>query len=404
MEKKLKKTLKMVLLLTIFLTTVCFLSEHMDREVRMIKRNNYGEGSRKETFELTIEDELLEKPIEVEVPEREYTPEELKKVFKEVMDQVEKLVLDKNKSADHVENDLNFITEIPGYPITITWESDQYHVIDSAGVVHQEELTEEGTPVEIKGTLSYGKESCIYIMNVMVYPKTLTEKEKMVHQILEKISKEENTKRSKEYLQLPDRINGKEITWKKKAENKSPVIFVLGILSMILLVFRDQEQKEKQKKDRKRQMEIDYPSIVSQLAMLVESGMNVKNAWQKIVYSYEEDKRKTKERYAYEEMKYTLQEMKGGKTESECYEDFGKRCQIPVYMKLGSILSQNLRKGMKGLSKLLSEEAEEAFTMRKLQAVKTGEEAGTKLLFPMSLMLVIVLIIVMVPAFLSLSV
>ena len=370
----------------------------------MVKKNGYGEGDRKETFELTVEDQFSKKLVEIEVPEREYTPEELKKVFKKVMDQLEKRVLDKNKSADHVEYDLNFITEIKGYPIMITWESDSYRVIDSTGKIHQEELTKKGTPVEIKATLSYGKESCIYIMNVMVYPKTLTEKEKTVHQILEKISKEENTKKSKEYLKLPDKINGKEVTWKKKTENKSPVIFTLGILSMILLIFRDKEEKEKQKKDRKRQMEVDYPAVVSQLAMLVEAGMNVKNAWQKIVSSYEEDKTKTGARYAYEEMKYTLKEMKGGKTESECYEDFGKRCQIPAYMKLGSILSQNLRKGMKGLSKLLSEEAEEAFTMRKLQAVKAGEEAGTKLLFPMSLMLVIVLIIVMVPAFLSLSV
>ena len=32
--------------------------------------------------------------------------------------------------------------------------------------------------VEIKGCLSYGEEECMYVMNVMVYPKTLVRRKK----------------------------------------------------------------------------------------------------------------------------------------------------------------------------------------------------------------------------------
>ena len=83
------------------------------------------------------------------------------------------------------------------------------------------------------------------------------------------------------------------------------------------------------------------------------------------------------------------------------YEKFGKRCGEPGYIKLGSILSQNLKKGAKGLQELLEQEAETGFEDRKHAARKLGEEAGTKLLFPMMLMLAIVLVVLTVPAVMS---
>jgi hypothetical protein len=70
-------------------------------------------------------------------------------------------------------------------------------------------------------------------------------------------------------------------------------------------------------------------------------------------------------------------------------------------MKFGSLISQNLKKGNKGLSELLGKEAREAFEERKEIAKRLGEEAGTKLLAPMMIMLLIVFMIILIPAFLS---
>ena len=60
-----------------------------------------------------------------------------------------------------------------------------------------------------------------------------------------------------------------------------------------------------------------------------------------------------------------------------------------------------LKKGNKGLCELLERESAEAFAERKNMAQHLGEEVGTKLLFPMLLMLGIVILIIMVPAVLS---
>lgn len=68
------------------------------------------------------------------------------------------------------------------------------------------------------------------------------------------------------------------------------------------------------------------------------------------------------------------------------------------------MLSQNLRKGTKGLSELLQREAAGAFEERKTAARKVGEETSTKLLGPMFLMLGVVLMIIVVPAFLTIQI
>ena len=48
---------------------------------------------------------------------------------------------------------------------------------------------------------------------------------------------------------------------------------------------------------------------------------------------------------------------------------------------------------------MLSEEADAALEERRNLARKRGEEAGTKLLFPMMLMLVVVMFLILLPAF-----
>ena len=96
--------------------------------------------------------------------------------------------------------------------------------------------------------------------------------------------------------------------------------------------------------------------------------------------------------------------MESGITEAESYERFGKRCNMPEYMRFGVLLSQNIRKGTKGLNHILRLEAAQAVENRKATVRKYGEEAGTRLLLPMFIMFSVVLVMVIVPAFLSLQI
>lgn len=105
--------------------------------------------------------------------------------------------------------------------------------------------------------------------------------------------------------------------------------------------------------------------------------------------------------YTYEEMLYTCYEMQSGVAEGEAYERFGKRCALQPYTRLTGLLNQSLKKGNGALLSDLQKEAADAQEERRSLARKKGEEAGTKLLLPMMMMLGIVMVLIMVPAFLS---
>lgn len=175
----------------------------------------------------------------------------------------------------------------------------------------------------------------------------------------------------------------------------------------VMIVFQFTAEKQKQKEQRKkeiRQMQFDYPQLINKFSLYIGAGMTVRRAWIQIVKEYDKEKHYLGERTVYEEMRYTMNELKNGRPESECYEAFGRRCESPVYRKFGMLLSQNLRKGTKGLTNLLQREAQEAFEERKNMAKKLGEEAGTKLMIPLFLMLAVVIVIVTVPAFLTIQI
>ncbi len=146
---------------------------------------------------------------------------------------------------------------------------------------------------------------------------------------------------------------------------------------------------------------LDYPQIVSKLVLLLGAGMTIKGAFTKIAQDYESSLTKGKERFAYEEMLLCVREMDSGVSEADAYLRFSTRCRLQKFVKLGALLSQNLKRGASGLLDSLSEEERDAFEERKSTARRLGEEAGTKLLAPMGIMLIIVIVIVVIPAFLT---
>ena len=82
----------------------------------------------------------------------------------------------------------------------------------------------------------------------------------------------------------------------------------------------------------------------------------------------------------------------------KAYELLTQYCPTREYRRLSSLLSSNLKKGTKGMIEELNKEEKEAFEMQKQYVRIAGEEASTKLLFPMIGLLGIVLVIIIAPS------
>ena len=367
-------------------------------------RNEYGEGDR--TEELKVKNESGETAeVEVEVSERQYSESETQKMFDRCITKMEKKILGENDSYDRIETDMNLVTELSGEEVDISWELDRYDVMNVYGELKEDQLVTNGTMVNLRATLTYRanqKAQAAYECSVMVYPEN-AEEGSFTTKVLDAIRKSDDVTKTENKLPLPEEVNGKKVQYFYQMDSRGLVILAMAVLIGVLLLALEKQNLETARKERKQQMISDYPEIINKLTLLLGAGMIVRRAWKKIVDDYEEQKERWGIRHAYEEMKQTMYEMESGISESESYERFGRRCNIQEYMKLGALLSQNLRKGTKGLSQILKIEAIQAFEERKARAKRLGEEAGTKLLLPMFLMLSVVLIIVIVPAFLSIQ-
>ena len=73
------------------------------------------------------------------------------------------------------------------------------------------------------------------------------------------------------------------------------------------------------------------------------------------------------------------------------------------YIKLANIIEQNIRRGTGELSFALENELNRTLVERKNTALKRGSEISTKLLGPMTVMLIVALVILMVPALMSIN-
>lgn len=403
----------LILVGTVVLATVLFIVDSKSRlptneeGKSILYRNGYGEGDTEAEVTAQVEDMEGKEKLNVMIGEQEYAADETEVVLAEAGEKLERYILGENESLDLVRNDLNLISEIPNTSIEVSWETSDYKIMDATGAIQSENLDAGGTLITLTAVLSYNQAQVVEQLSACIYPPLLSDREAVRKSLEHALTQTEETTKSEKAVTLPDEINGKSVTWGQTNQQRCVGILLIGIVMAGLVILAEKENLKTQLKKKRRQMLLDYPEIINQYIVLLSAGLTAKNAWIRMVEEYEKKRetaqKKTEIRYAYEEMMYTMREMQSGRSEAECYERFGKRCELQEYLKFGAMLSQNLKKGSKGLAELLKNEAGNAFEERKNRAKKLGEEASTKLLLPMVLMLLVVFIIIIVPAFLSIQ-
>lgn len=393
------------------LTLICFLAHGWNSgQIRLasVLRPDYGEGDRKTALSVQVEGEDEVQELEVTVQERKYTDEEKQELLELALAELDEILPGENESLDYVQTGLEFPESLRDGAVAVSWATVPYGVIGSDGsIVSAKE--DEGSLVEIKATLNCGGLEAFYSVCANVFPPDKTEGEQLLDAIREEVERADEESSYESELVLPTSAAGRELTWLETSENPYLSVLALTLLLAVCVYLQMDNQVHKRAEERKNQLLLDYPDLMWKMTMLLGAGMSIRGVFWRISEEYarsrEQEGRSGKTaktlRYVYEEVTYTCYEMQSGIGEAQAYERFGKRCQLPEYIRIGSVLSQNLRKGAKGLTALLESEAEASLNERRNHARKIGEQAGTKLLLPMILMLAIVLAVLMVPAFLS---
>lgn len=367
------------------------------QKIQMVERPEFGQGSTIYDFNAIIEGNDQPLPVQIKVDEIKYTEAEIINKLEKTYKKLLPIFLGDNKSKDEITKDLKLINKLDG--VNISWEIEYTKLIDYNGRINREDVYGEGELIYLSATLSFEKIEKKYEIPIVIMAAdngslSLEDEIKKNLDISNDIYEKE--------VKLPLNIDEKKIHFLKVTENQTSIFLLLAIISGVFILYAQNHELKNKIKKRDEEMMMDYAEIVSKITLLSEAGLSIKRSWNRIVEDYERD-RSNKIRYAYEEMRLSNIKMKNGTPEGVAYEDFGRRCNLQPYIRLGGLLEQNITKGNKGMKMLLENEVRGAFEDRKNLAKVRGEEASTKLLIPMLIMLVLVIIIIIVPAFSSMN-
>ena len=257
---KIASCLGMFILFLIFGMAISF-SENKDNKGQIKTLDRDGQSISSYSFFAKNGDNV--EKINVEVDQRQLSKNESLKLMENSRNKLVKLVLDKNKSANHIDKPLNLIREIPDTDISVTWDISDGRVLNYDGQI-MSDVSQEGTIVNLTANMELNELTLSYTFAVNVFPR-----------------------------------------------NYIPIVAFIMCVAVFFL--KDRDLKSEVKK-RNIQLQSDYPEILSKILLYSNAGLSIKSSIERIVRQYEDEKKKNSKEYhyAYEELKMATVKMKSG--------------------------------------------------------------------------------------------
>ena len=395
------------------LAAVLFLQQYQEgvREIKQgISRSDREGEAREETFVARMEDGTRVE-VPVEIFSRELSVEEKQELLDQAQQEFEQTYLGENDSENAVTEDLKFASRYVDGQVMAVYESSQPQYLWDDGTVHTDALAQTGETELVKITVNFTCQDMQmeYVCYVTLQQKASTVENDENAGIQNAVKEQETASRTQQTFQLPDTVDGQKVTWRKTVDYRPLFLPVLGIVLIICIQQKPLQDKKKEQKLREKELLREYPTMVMQMSLLMGAGMTAVTAWERIAGRYdqrcmdlsEKAGRRTRVPRYLEEMRITSREIRDGGSVRRSWEAFGNRIGLASYRKFVSLLIQNMDKGTKDTAFLLGQEAELVIEEQKNRARRLGEEAGTKLLFPMLMMLMVILAVIMIPAMMS---
>jgi len=355
-----------------------------------------GQGERQVKLRAWLEGEELG-DFTVTVPERTLTGQETLELYEEFWETWKREALGDNPSWQEIYTPLALAEELEGYPFTVYWRSSDYEALSRSGAVH---ASQAAVPVTLTVESSYQDFRWQEELELLVVPRPMEETELLVEQALDAYRLAEGTAASRDRIPLPQEIKEGRLAWREVKEDYSLLLLLMTVVTAAaVFLFQDRDLR-RQVLCRREQMKENYPVVLNKFTLYLGAGMTIRGAFQKIALDYH-NRHKGEPQPLYEEMLYACNRLQAGISEGQTYELWAARTGLQDCARLSAMLAQNLKKGNAALLTRLREEGDKALQEDLNLRRKKGEEAGTRLLVPMIMMMAIVMVLVMVPAFQS---
>lgn len=362
------------------------------REGIYLDRNKAGEGDKELVLQLKAEGLPEEYEYKVHVEEMLYTEEEANALMEGAIREIEK---DFEEITDVIPSKKTYQNKA----VEATWRFDHGECMDFEGNIIKSQIPEEGLVVNAQVGLKCQNYENVHNFSFLIPRQPFSQAELLLSAVSDYIQAEMQ-KEGQSRITLPSQIDGVTLVWKEPKDYLVIKILFLEILVAVLLFVSKIEKRKQEEKKKQESMEMDYPKIVGQMTILLGAGMTIPQAWNKISlqYCHKKESGVIDQRPAYEEMVYINRRMQEGESEREALSVMEKRVLLMPYRRMIRILLNNKSKGGDNLCGELEKEATLAYAQRVYDIKQKGEEASTKMLAPLMLMMILVIAIVILPA------
>ena len=140
----------------------------------------------------------------------------------------------------------------------------------------------------------------------------------------------------------------------------------------------------------------EYPSFALRYALLNEAGLTHMQTLEKLGQYYINDPSCGE---LYRLVNICVNSIKGGMSIYEALDMLSNECGVREISRFLGIIKRNIRKGGSDLAIQLKSVARESEEISRERIRKNAETASTRLLMPMMILLLIVFVVIMIPAF-----
>lgn len=188
------------------------------------------------------------------------------------------------------------------------------------------------------------------------------------------------------------------LTW--AAEGNAELLFY-GVCLICLIPFALYKELAGRLQKKKRQMLLELPEVINQIVLLVNAGETVQKALLRCVER--NNKAAVDSSPLLTELSQAAYQVSMNASFAKAMEDFSKRCSLQEVSLFTTTLLLNYKRGGNELVMSLKELSTVLWEKRKSLAKTLGEEASSKMVFPMVLIFLVVMIVVASPAVIMMS-
>lgn len=365
----------------------------------VLNRNSFGQGTKE--VELSLEKEKKQKKITYKLDEQKLSDAQMEKVYKQFFKKLRKQMAGNNTSLAKVTTTLNLPENIEGYPFEITYEFSEEDYIWLDGTLNKEEQDKlrKGekhiTYITVKAVYRQYQQSKKYM--VCILPKSDKVQRGLFYKVEQYLKNKESGDRYNKEITIPSTYKTVKIKEGQEGVGNWGIFILVLAVSLFIPLHNYLKLREDGGKCQS-EAERDFPVIVHLLTLYMGAGLSFFSAVKRISANYQKQKQSGEKKYAFERILIMEQQMNNGISQKDACYNWGMQFRADSYQKLSLILIQSFTKGAKEAAVLMEAEEREAFSRRIDRAKRDGEEAATKLLFPMILLLGEVMLLVMYPA------